>query len=68
MKLGILMLVIGVLLLLSAIPYSIVAMFVGLTQAEEGVVSGGIWAYLGIIGVIAGFALTTIGALRVFKR
>ena len=68
MKLGVVLLVLGVLLLLLAIPYSIVAMFVGLTQAEEGIVSGGIWAYLGIAGVIAGFVLTTIGAVRTFKR
>ena len=68
MKLGIVLLAIGVLLLLLAIPYSIIAMFVGLTQTEEGIVSGGIWAYLGVIGVIAGFVLTTIGAVRTFKR
>ena len=68
MKLGIVMLAIGVLLLLLAIPYSIIAMFVGLNQTEEGIISGGIWAYLGVIGVIAGFVLTTIGAVRTFKR
>ena len=68
MKLGVVLLAIGVLLLLLAIPYSIIAIAAGLTQAEEGTVSGGIWAYLGIIAVIAGFVLTTIGAVRVFKR
>ncbi len=69
MKLGIPLLVIGVALLFFTIPYSIVSIFIGVTQLEEeGIVSGGFSAYLPIIGVVAGFVLTTIGAIRVFKR
>jgi uncharacterized membrane protein len=69
MKLGIPLLVIGIALLFFTIPYSIVNIFIGVTQLEdEGIVSGGFSAYLGVIGVIVGFMLTTIGAIRVFKR
>jgi hypothetical protein len=68
MKIGIPLLVIGVLLLFLTIPYSIVMIFIGVSQLQGGTVSGGFLAYLGIIGVIAGFVLTTIGAVRVFKR
>ena len=68
MKLSIAILVIGLILLFLAIPYSIVAMISGLTQAESGNVSGGISSYLGIIGVVVGFVMTTIGAIKVFKR
>jgi hypothetical protein len=67
-KLGIVLLAIGVLLLLLTIPYSIVMIFVAVTQLQGGTASGGFYAYLGIIGVVAGFVLTTIGAVRVFKR
>jgi hypothetical protein len=65
---GIIMLVIGVALLILAIPYSIVGIVTGVSQLEEGIVSGGFPAYLGIIGVVAGFVLTAIGAIKVFKK
>ena len=68
MKLGIALLVIGVTLLILAIPYSIVGIISGVTQLEEGNISGGVSAYYGIIGVVVGFVLTAIGAIKVFKR
>jgi hypothetical protein len=68
MKLGIPLLVIGVALLVVSIPYSIVSIIAGVNQLNEGIVSGGFSAYYGIIGVVLGFVLTTIGATRVFKR
>jgi hypothetical protein len=70
MKLGIPLLVVGVLLLFLAIPYSIIGIIVGLNQAQggAGIVSFGFSPYIGLIAVIAGFVLTTIGAVRVFKR
>ncbi len=68
MKLGIVLLVIGVALLILAIPYSILGIISGFTQLEEGNISGGISAYYGIIGVVVGFVMTTIGAIKVFKR
>jgi hypothetical protein len=68
MKLGIPLLVIGVLMLIAAIPYSILGIITGVAQLENGVVSGGFANYLGIIGVVAGFVMTAIGAIRVFKQ
>lgn len=68
MKLGIALLVIGVALLILAIPYSILAIISGVTQLEEGNVSRGVSAYFGIIGVLLGFVMTTIGAIKVFKQ
>ena len=68
MKLGIALLVIGVTLLILAIPYSIIGIITGVTQLEEGNVSGGVIAYLGIFGVVAGFVMTAIGAIKVFKQ
>ncbi len=68
MKLGIALLVIGVALLILAIPYSILGIISGVTQLEEGNISGGVSAYYGIIGVVVGFVMTAIGAIRVFKQ
>ena len=68
MKLSIAILVIGLILLFLAIPYSIVGMILGLVQLESGNVSGGISSYYGIIGVVVGFIMTAIGAIKVFKR
>jgi len=68
MKLGIVLLVLGVGLLIVSIPYSLWGIIAGFAQIEEGDLSGGIMAYLGIIGVVAGFVMTSIGAIRVFKR
>jgi len=68
MKLGIALLVIGVILLILAIPYSILGIIVGFAQLEGGDVSGGVSAYYGIIGVIIGLLMTGIGAMKVFKQ
>ena len=68
MKLGIALLVVGVILLILAIPYSILAIVVAVTQLQGGNVSGGVPAYLGIIGVIVGLVMTGIGAIKVFKQ
>jgi hypothetical protein len=68
MKLGILLLATGVLLLIAAIPYSIVSIVAGVAQLEAGIVAGGFSPYIGIIGVIAGFVLTTIGSVKVFRH
>ena len=68
MKLGITFLVIGITLLILVIPYSISSIIVAFVQLEGGGVSGGVSAYLGIIGVIVGLLLTGIGAMKVFKQ
>jgi hypothetical protein len=67
LKLGIPLLVIGVLLLLFSIPYSIIMIVGGMAQTTQGILSGGIMAYSPLALVILGFILTTIGASRVFK-
>ena len=68
MKLGIPLLVIGVALLLISIPYSILSIITGVIRLSQSDLSGGFLAYSGIIGVVVGFVLTAIGAIRVFKR
>ena len=68
MRLGIPLLIIGVVLLTLSIPYSIVGIISGVAQLEEGIISGEASAYYGVIGVIIGFVLTAIGAVRVFKH
>jgi hypothetical protein len=65
MKLGILLLAVGILLLLASIPYSILGIVNGINEAGQ---PGGFSAYLGLIGVIVGFVLITIGATRTFKK
>jgi hypothetical protein len=67
MKLGIPLLVIGVLMLLASIPFSIISIIGGVNRLTVGDVSGGVLAYVPLAGVILGFILTTIGATRVFK-
>ena len=68
MKLGIPILVIGVALLLISIPYSILSIITGVIRLTQSDLSGGFLAYSGIIGVLVGFVLTAIGAIKVFKR
>ena len=68
MKLGIPILVIGVALLLISIPYTILSIITGVIRLTQSDLSGGFLAYSGIIGVVVGFVLTAIGAIRVFKR
>ena len=65
---GMALLVIGVVLLILAIPYSILCIISGVTQLEEGNITGGVSAYYGIIGVVVGFVMTTIGVTKVFKQ
>ena len=67
MKLGIAFLVIGIALLIITIPFSILNIISGVMQLSEGNISGGILAYAGIAGVVAGFVMTAIGVTRVFK-
>jgi hypothetical protein len=66
-KLGIPLLIIGVLMLLASIPFSILLIVAGFSQLTQGNVSGGLLAYAPIIGVVLGLVLTMIGATRVFK-
>ncbi len=67
MKLGIPLLVIGVLLLIFSIPFSVVLLIGGVNRLTVGDVSGGVLAYAGIAAAVLGMVLTTIGATRVFK-
>jgi len=55
-------------LLILAIPYLILGIVAGVAQLQVGNVSGGVSAYLGIIGVIVGLVMTGIGAMKVFKQ
>jgi hypothetical protein len=68
MKLGIPLLVVGVLLLVLSIPFSVVMIVGGVDRISVGDLSGGFLAYAPILGVILGFVMTTIGATRVFKN
>jgi hypothetical protein len=68
MKLGIPLLVIGILMLFTSIPYSIMVLLNGFNQLTAGSSSGGFLAYTPLAGVIIGLMLTTIGASRVFKN
>jgi hypothetical protein len=66
-KLGIPLLVIGVLMLVFSIPLSIIVLFGGFSRLTQGIAAGGILAYAPLAAVIAGMVMTTIGATRVFK-
>lgn len=68
MKTGIVLLVVGGLLLLASIPYSILAITAGVMQSASGNPTGGVLAWAGIIGVVAGFVLVTIGATKTLTR
>ena len=67
-KLGIPLLVVGIILLLISIPYSLWSIMTGALRLFQSDTSGGVWAYAPIIGVIAGFLLTAIGVTRVFGK
>jgi hypothetical protein len=67
-KLGIPLLVIGLLLLFLSVPFSIILLIVGFNQLTLGTVSGGVLAYAPLAGVIIGLIMVTIGATRVFKN
>jgi hypothetical protein len=68
MKLGIVFVVIGILLLISTIPYSIINILSGAAELAQGRASGGISGYWLIAGVFLGFVLTTIGATEIYFR
>lgn len=68
MKLGIPLLVIGVLLLVLSIPFSVVLLVRGFNNLSVGNISGEILAYAPLAGVVIGFVMVTIGATRVFKN
>ena len=68
MKLGILILVLGILLLVVSIPYSMWSILSGAVRLIQSDQSGGLPAYVPLIGVVLGFILTTIGVTRVFGR
>ena len=68
MKLGIPLLIIGVLMLVLSIPFSVLMIVRGVNSLSNGSVISGILAWSPLIGVIVGFILTTIGASRVFKN
>jgi hypothetical protein len=68
MKLGIPLLIIGVLILVLSIPFSVVMIVGGVASLSGGNIVGGLLAWSPLIGVIVGFILTTIGASRVFKN
>lgn len=68
LKLGIPLLVVGVILLVLSIPFSVILLIGGFNQLTLGNVSGGVLAYAPLAGVIIGFVMVTIGASRVFKN
>lgn len=70
MKIGIPLLVLGVLLLVFCIPYSVILIVAGF-QSTGAVQSGflsKILPYSPIVGVIVAFIMITIGASRTFKN
>jgi hypothetical protein len=67
MKLGIPILVIGILMLFTSIPFSVILIVGGVNRLTQGDTAGGVLAYAPLAGVIIGLMLTTIGATRVFK-
>jgi hypothetical protein len=67
MKLGIPLLIVGILMLFFSIPFSVIMIVRGVTTLTEGSIINGLIAWSPLIGVVVGFILTTIGASRVFK-
>ena len=68
MRLGIVFLVIGVILLILTIPYSILSIISVFAELEQGEFSGGFPAYLLIIGVVLGFVLIVIGSTKIYFK
>ncbi len=68
MKLGIPLLVIGILMLIGSIFYSILSIIAGVIRLTQNDTSGGFAAYSPLIGVVIGFVLTAIGVTKVFGR
>jgi hypothetical protein len=68
MKLGILLLVIGVLLLISSIFIGVLLIVRAFDQFNTGGSLPGIFNYIPVVTVILGLVLTTIGATRLSLR
>jgi hypothetical protein len=68
MKLGILLLVIGVLLLISSIFIAVLLIVRAFNQFDTGGSLPGIFNYIPVVTVILGLVLTTIGATRLSLR
>jgi len=66
-KLGIPILVVGILLLFVSLPMSVFLVIKGVDSLAAGTVLGGAMAYAPVAGVVLGFLLTAIGATRTFK-
>ncbi len=68
MKLGIPLLVLGIMTLLVSIPFSLWSIMTGALRLFQSDTSGGIWAFLPVVAVVAGFLMTAIGITRVFGK
>jgi hypothetical protein len=68
MKLGIPLLVIGIILLLISIPYSMISIVSGFANITQIDFSGGITSYLPLAGVILGLVFTAIGLTKISLR
>jgi hypothetical protein len=68
LKIGIPLLVVGVLLLVLSIPFSVVMIVAGVGQLSSGAFASRLLAWAPLAGVIIGFVMVTIGASRVFKN
>jgi hypothetical protein len=68
LKLGIPLLIIGVIMVVCSVPFSVILLMGGVNRLMVGDVSGGALAYAGIAAAVIGMIITTIGASRVFKN
>jgi hypothetical protein len=68
MKVGIVLLVLGVALLFVSIPLSILGIIGGVNRLVAGDLSGGWLAFASLVGVLVGLLMTGIGAVRTFKE
>jgi hypothetical protein len=67
-KLGIMLVVIGVLLLISSIFIAVLLIMRAYNQLDTGGILPGIFNYVPVVTVILGLVLTTIGATRLSLR
>ena len=68
MKLGIVLVVIGVSILMIVIPYSIMSLISSINTLGQGRLPVGFMGYLLFFAVFIGFVLTVIGATEIFFR
>jgi hypothetical protein len=66
LKLGILLLVVGIGLLVISVPYTISGVINGIFQSKGSI--GGFSTYAGIFGAVAGILMIGIGVSKVFKQ